>query len=385
MTSDERSAAVPQSPETGSLFGPLFVVAAGLAALFLIGQPAGHQQRLAATLGCAGIGLLGARALLKRRWLLSGLGSLATGAGLAVACYWFIPAGNRLSLWEAHQRVAALEAVGAGDSNFPACYKDAVSAARTFPTLAGRILRAEACWVESTAARALADAARLQAQSPAQALARLREVEEMLAPHAETSLSRVRQRLHEGRVALVQARLRAAGREIDQLLARAEFVAVLVRVEALQREWGDEVRATRLQRPLTQLTTRATLQAVQGAVKEALGQKDPRAGFECLRRLARHRATRERVREAGEAFRQGRRALVRKALVAARGRCRELVVEGKFDGLAPLEKRLAAEWSVEARAVGLEVELERLRQQVLFLGELAVAARSPGPRPEAGH
>jgi hypothetical protein len=384
MTPNEQPGTVPQSPEVGSLVEPLLMVAAALVALLIVAQPERHQPRLAATFGCAGIGLLGARAFQKRRWRLCGLGSLVAGAGLATACYWFVPSRDGLSLWEAHQRIAALEGVAAGDGDFAASYKDAVSVAGIFPSLAGRVSRAEAAWVESTAAGGLAEAAQLREKKPAEALARLRAVEKQLAAHAGSSFSRVKQRLHGGCADIVRARLRSAGREIDRLLARGEFAAVLERVEALRREWHNEARAARLQGSLTQLTTRATLEAVKGAVKEALGQKDARAGFECLRRVAPHRDTVVRVQGASQALRQGRRDLLRKALATARGRCRELVVEGRFGGLAPLEKRLAAEWSLEAKAVGLEVELERLRQQVLFLSELAAAARPAGPG-EEGH
>jgi hypothetical protein len=347
-------------------------VALGLTALVTGFYADGHEVRLVSTAVCCVGGAFGAAYLRRRaRWYVSA-GVLAAGVGLGVLSYWLLPtAKGGPSLWGATRAVAALEAVAPGDrAGFAERLAESKDAVKRFPSLKSRAIEAESAWMDRTARTALVEANNLRDTDPVRAIALLRELEGVPSVHWSESLPRMKRALAAGRKEVVEARLRAASRELDGFLAARQYVEALRLAERLHSEWHDEAVAARLDATLAEAAGRIAEQAVDGAVVEAkeLAARDPGEASARLRALAGLPKALERSPRAVHQLTEARREVFVLGLQAGLKECAALAAEKKYDEAARRVGQVAATWRDEAEGIAAQADLQKFRTR----GALAV-------------
>jgi hypothetical protein len=281
-----------------------------------------HLPRVAIALLAVAAGLtLGISVARRRSWYVR-LGWIAGGLAFAGLAGWFVPTAGGVSLWSAYQHVDELNALPAGDvAAFIRGAPDRKEVVAEFPSFAEDIAAAEQAWVRRSVDAAIEDADRQIDIDPAQALARLHQLNAELSRTEHYAL--VRGDLEAARRRALQASLKAAREEVEGLMEKKQFDDVARRGAF----WADQLDAE----------------------AEALGEKND---------LPDHLLPK-------------RRQAVEARLESARQKFRELLVKDDHKGIAALGGKLARELGDEAKAVGMADDLNDFCTGCAAIGDLA--------------
>jgi hypothetical protein len=202
--------------------------------------PSGHGLRVFCTVLSAGAGLITAIVLPRRQRWSTRLKCAAAGMIVATYAWWFVPTSDGPSLWQAHRRVARLEALPAGEiTEFTRGKSSRREAAMLFPSLQTRIEEGELAWLGRTVDEVVAQSDDMLEDDPEQATTRLHQATQELErlDHFDVMRDRVlaaRRRALMRRLELAQAQ--AGGIVPEALRDEAKAVGAVAELEGLLRK-----------------------------------------------------------------------------------------------------------------------------------------------------
>jgi hypothetical protein len=296
---------------------------------------------------------------------------------------WFMPAADGVSLWDASQLAAQIEALPPEEV---AAFADGAArrqaAIREFPQYGGEIAAAENAWVTRCVETAVSSTEGLVGQDAARATARLRECQHVLARLAKGANLK---ELQTARRDLLNARINRVKAELEVLVKEGEFAAVAdhaaERLGDLDREARELGMRDDIVRQITPVRARA-VQARLASVAKVLETAVGRGNYSLVATEGRKaedelHAEAEACGIAGEVKDQLlaiRRKAVQKCLEAAREDTKALLAKDRFEAVAKLGDGLAHTLTAEAEAVGCGRDLREFCHGCKVFGDLAQQA-----------
>jgi len=319
------TAAAPLRSDQKVVLGLYFVLGVlGLVGLGWLGGT--HLPRVFLTLLAVAVGCTIGLWVAHRRGWYTRLGWIAVGLALAGVAGWFVPTTGGVTLWSAYRQMDELSALPASD--VPGYVRGAQQRRQLvaeFPTFADDVTSAENAWFRRTVDAAIEDADRQLETDPHKALAALRQLSRELAKLPHYAL--VQDELEAARRRALQTCEKAALEEVDDLLGKKQFDAVAKRGAFWEGELGAEDVA---------------VQANADWRKELLPK---------------------------------RRQALRARLETARKEINGMVEKERYQAVAKLGVKLARDLGDEAKAVGMDKDLDDLCVSCEVFGRLARQAQ----------
>jgi hypothetical protein len=305
----------PDQRALALLFPGLVVL--GLAGLIALGGT--HLPRVFLALLSLGAGCLIGISLRRQRPWYARLGWVASGLAGAALAGWFAPTTSGLSLWGAYQRLAAAEAIPPGNV---AAYTQGQAGrrelVREFPTFREAVETAELSWLRRTVDTAIEQADVKLETDPEEASETLQKLTKDL--NGLEHFDSFAPELLGARKRAVQARLEQAVAEVKGLLGKGRFADVadvaIRRAAELRAEaeaTGEEPKVTAALRELRRKAAEARLEAARKETDDLLAHGGLQAAAVIAESLARDMGDEARRLGLGDELEKFRTDLARHA------------------------------------------------------------------------